>query len=46
VGLEEGADLSQTAAYAGLLLDDLGGLFAVAWRVVPEIRFDGAFVLQ
>ena len=44
--LEEGADLGETAAHARLFLDDLGGLFGVPGRVVPEIFLQGAFVLQ
>src|SRR4051794_8378908 len=46
VGLEEGADLGQAAAHPRLLEDDPGGLLGAARRVVPEILFDGAFVLQ
>jgi hypothetical protein len=44
-GLEEGAHRGEPAPQAGLLRKDLGGLFGVAWRVVPEILFQGAFVV-
>src|SRR3954451_24074856 len=46
VGLEEGPDLRQATAQAGLLLDGPGGLAGVAWRVVPEVLLDGALVSQ
>lgn len=40
------AHLSQPAAYPRLLEDDLGGLFGVARRVVPEVFLDRIFVLE
>ena len=46
VGLEEGTHLGQTATHARLLKDDLGGLFGVAWWVVPEVLLDRLLVLQ